>query len=452
MSRIWKLHSKDKPKGYLPRVVVVGAGISGLVCARILKDSGFDVLLLEARKRIGGRIWTDHSLGFSCDLGASWIHGKWGNPLVKWCKRSSYKLLSIPSGRIWFYTKGDFVPDYKMIWNYKGTILKMFARFFKNRSLNGTLTLNEARSLIAQSIKPHELPLLNWVVELLEAINGAPSYELILNEIGILELFQSNLLIEGGYEKLLQEASYGLDIRKGVVVEAVEYTSRGVSFHTSEGTYGAELGIISVPIGVLKRGIKFFPPLPDYKTNAIQKIGYGGVLNKVVFLFKERFWPSPHQRLTYLSASEKENNGFRYWADFSSVSPLPTLMGFSNGEAAISMDLYMKEEDIYETALSSLREMFGDDLIEPSDFIITRWLSDPFSKGSYSYGKTKDDHLERHTMSHPLYNRLFFTGEATHPAHYGTVHGALLSGEREARRIHKLFCCKEEILKNLPWR
>ena len=201
MSRIWKLHSKDKPKGYLPRVVVVGAGISGLVCARILKDSGFDVLLLEARKRIGGRIWTDHSLGFSCDLGASWIHGKWGNPLVKWCKRSSYKLLSIPSGRIWFYTKGDFVPDYKMIWNYKGTILKMFARFFKNRSLNGTLTLKEARSLIAQSIKPHELPLLNWVVELLEAINGAPSYELILNEIGILELFQSNLLIEGGSER-----------------------------------------------------------------------------------------------------------------------------------------------------------------------------------------------------------------------------------------------------------
>ncbi len=67
------------------RVVVVGAGMSGLVAARLLHDSGFAVTVLEARKRIGGRTWTDDSLGAPLDLGGSWVHGVDGNPLALWC-------------------------------------------------------------------------------------------------------------------------------------------------------------------------------------------------------------------------------------------------------------------------------------------------------------------------------------------------------------------------------
>ena len=64
------------------RVVVVGAGVAGLAAARELADAGAEVVVLEARDRIGGRIFTDRSTGQPVDLGASWIHGVRGNPVV----------------------------------------------------------------------------------------------------------------------------------------------------------------------------------------------------------------------------------------------------------------------------------------------------------------------------------------------------------------------------------
>ncbi len=64
------------------RVVVVGAGMAGLAAGRRLADAGTEVTVLEARERIGGRMWTDMSLGVPIDLGAAWIHGTEGNPII----------------------------------------------------------------------------------------------------------------------------------------------------------------------------------------------------------------------------------------------------------------------------------------------------------------------------------------------------------------------------------
>ena len=62
-------------------IVVVGAGIGGLAAARRLADRGFTVIVVEARQRISGRIWTDRSLGTAVDLGAAWIYGVKNNPI-----------------------------------------------------------------------------------------------------------------------------------------------------------------------------------------------------------------------------------------------------------------------------------------------------------------------------------------------------------------------------------
>ena len=68
-------------------VLVIGAGIAGLTAARDLAIDGYDVAILEARERIGGRIWTSHELGLPADLGASWIHGFEDNPIARLARR-----------------------------------------------------------------------------------------------------------------------------------------------------------------------------------------------------------------------------------------------------------------------------------------------------------------------------------------------------------------------------
>src|SRR5262245_30282570 len=77
------------PAGMMPprdRVLVIGAGMAGLVAARLLRDSGCAVTMLEARARVGGRVCPDESLGVMLDLGGSWIHGSDDNPLTEWCE------------------------------------------------------------------------------------------------------------------------------------------------------------------------------------------------------------------------------------------------------------------------------------------------------------------------------------------------------------------------------
>ena len=86
--------------GKAERVIVVGAGMAGLVAARLLHDSGFRVTVLEARARVGGRTWTDGSLGAPLDLGGSWVHGVDGNPLALWCDKLGIELVESQGDRL----------------------------------------------------------------------------------------------------------------------------------------------------------------------------------------------------------------------------------------------------------------------------------------------------------------------------------------------------------------
>ncbi len=65
------------------RIIVVGGGIAGLAAARDLHDAGYDVVVLEAKDHLGGRVWTDRSTGKALDMGASWIHGVKKNPISR---------------------------------------------------------------------------------------------------------------------------------------------------------------------------------------------------------------------------------------------------------------------------------------------------------------------------------------------------------------------------------
>jgi monoamine oxidase len=85
-----------------------------------------------------------------------------------------------------------------------------------------------------------------------------------------------------------------------------------------------------------------------------------------------------------------------------------------------------------------LRLIYGEEIPDPEAWLITRWGHDPFAYGSYSYAPVGASIEDYEAMAEPVENRLFFAGEATYPEHSATVHGAFLSGMREAKRIAEL--------------
>ena len=87
--------------------------------------------------------------------------------------------------------------------------------------------------------------------------------------------------------------------------------------------------------------------------------------------------------------------------------------------------------------MASLRAMFGPDIPEPEAMLYPRWLSDPWSRGGYSYPGVGSDPEDRAVHARPLGRRVYFAGEATEPVEYGTVHAALWSGEQAAEAVFR---------------
>jgi monoamine oxidase len=95
----------------------------------------------------------------------------------------------------------------------------------------------------------------------------------------------------------------------------------------------------------------------------------------------------------------------------------------------------MNDEEIMESAHQVLRGIYGDQAPRAEQAIVTRWASDPFARGSFSYlavGATPEDRM---ALAEPVEDRIFFAGEATSPPYAATTHGAYLSGLRAAEEV-----------------
>ena len=185
-----------------------------------------------------------------------------------------------------------------------------------------------------------------------------------------------------------------------------------------ERSFEANKLVLTVPLGVLKAGtIKFNPPLPANKQSAISRLGMG-TLNKCCLRFSRPFWPTTVDWLGQIPSGSGQ----------------PVLVGFQAGAAAVAMET-MNNEHLIASAMESLRGIFGKGMPEPIGAQITRWHSDPFSGGAYSFNALGSTPTDREELAKPLAKRLFFAGEASHPM-FGTVHGAYLSGLRAAAELH----------------
>jgi len=460
MSGPWSM-GQGRPE----RVVVVGAGMAGLVAARLLHDSGFAVTVLEARDRLGGRTWTDDSLGAPLDLGGSWVHGVEGNPLTLWCDKLGVRLVESHGDRL-LIDKRATAPTRER--QRKRAVLGRAAfktavewASWKSKAMAGALG---PRSI---SVKQAVDPLLSasWLpevdklviatfVEMSEGVQGAPYEAIAVEEWFPLEGLERNAQPQGGFLPLIDDAACGLSIRTGCPVERVVWSEAGVGAILKSGeTIQAERAVIAVPLGLLRAGLPILEPLPpEDQRIAIGRLGYGaGVLGKIYLRFPRRFWPERPKWFGRLPDSPQRRGTFNTWVSHVDETGLPILLSFSNGATAARLDRSAGDTEVKDVAMASLRKMFGADLPEPEAMLFPRWLSDPWSRGGYSYPGVGSAPEDRPVHARPLARRVFFAGEATEPVEYGTVHAALWSGEQAAEAIFRVATGVDAKQQARPW-
>jgi monoamine oxidase len=226
----------------------------------------------------------------------------------------------------------------------------------------------------------------------------------------------------------------------------------GVRIETSDGrTFVAETCILTAPLGVLQSGdIGFAPPLPFWKTASVNKIGFG-LLNKVVLRFKQPFWAmygSGHNSgeegddnqkdegvADYIGRVSPNRGEFYLFLSLLRCMGAPVLVALTAGTFAESIEI-LSDAEVVNKAMSALRGMFPQRVPDtPLSYSVTRWRTDPFARGSYSYAKVGTTPLDFEMLARPVDSTLLFAGEATSRQHPATVHGAYISGIREAKRI-----------------
>jgi len=423
-----------------PRVVVIGAGMAGLTAARALRHRGLAVTVLEARERIGGRIWTSRQLGPPIDLGAAWIHGDEGNPLVKRAHSARLHTQATDWAALRLYDHdGQRLSDAELeqAWRHVELVEASIAEAQQTASPKDSLAplLTAARQGPLAGLSPRLRRAVEWLLQsAIESEAGANYAQRSLAAYDSEDSFDGDdLLIREGYAALLGPLAEGLDIRLGCPVIAIEHDGSGARVVcASAPPVDAEAVVVSVPLGVLKSGeLSISPPLVRAQRAAIAKLGMG-VLNKLALRFPRRFWPADGAPFGLLGNGEGGAAPMECY-------PLHTLL-----DAPVLVLLYgaqlgsrfetLGSERASREALAALRRVFAD-VPDPLSVQATAWGRDPYSRGSYSVMAPGSSLADHRALSAAAGARLWLAGEATVDDYPATVHGALLSGQRAAEAV-----------------
>ncbi|MYI06228.1 MAG: FAD-dependent oxidoreductase [Gemmatimonadetes bacterium] len=409
-------------------VVIVGAGVAGLAAATELHARGFDdVVVLEARDRIGGRIWTDTiGDGFPIDLGASWIHGTDGNPIAAIARENDIATHRTDWGNGAFhYAAGEPGRSARRA-------LRDFWKLAEDSPERSFQSVYE-ELLTTMNFSKADRHYLDYLLTTeVENEYAAGLSDLSYRSVDGGSSFRGgDVVFPGGYRQIVDVLARGVAVRSAQAVTEIDHSRPAIVLKTDAGaTFEADRVIVTVPLGVLKDDfIAFRPSLPVRKRSAIANLEMGG-LNKTYLLFDEVFWERDVERLQYVSADRGQ------WAETISLYPYigqPILAMLNSATYGTRLES-LSDREVVARAVAALTNMYGD-VPPPRDVRITRWRSDPWAHGSYSHVPAGSSFAEHAALGEPVGDKLFFAGEATNDDYPATVHGAFLSGVRAARQI-----------------
>jgi len=411
-------------------IVIVGGGIAGLGAARELIEHGCRVTLLEARDRLGGRIHTIHAKGIPIDLGAEFIHGR--DPDL-WKLIASATLAT------------HAVCDQQLRREKDGTLRQhdFWGELSKVTEQIDTGKPDESfQNFIARAQAPPELKRQAW--DFVEGFNAAHAERISAHSVALSEESsekidsENQFRVHHGYGALIDWLVQvirrgGGVLRLDSVVTTLEWERGSVVVHFKdrggEETLEADAVIVTLPIGVLKSGmVRFSPPLPDSKKDAINSFEFG-VVTKVTLLFRERFWRGDFGFIHALDEAMPT-----WWSDPRG----DVLTGWAAGPKGEQF-AKLSSNQLRNCAVEALSHIFQEKTERIQRLIeqvhTYNWGADPFARGAYAY--VPAGHLTAlTTLGESLEDTVFFAGEATATdGQIGTVHGALGSGLRAVHAV-----------------
>ena len=426
--------------------IIIGAGAAGLAAAHELTGAGRDVLILEARERVGGRIVAGPALGAtaaSAELGAEFIHGK-SAPVFEWLRRVGDTPIDAGRER-WMRHGRAGLQRAEPLFDELG---RRLSRLSPPRP---DVTLGEFLERHRRALRPAVRTLACALVEGFDAADAAR-----ISAREVLDEWQGSASADAPTFRAARGLSSTVHamlatlprdrahVQCDTVVRAVRWRPGYVKIdalrHDQPCSFEAARAIVTLPLGVLQQphtapgGVHFEPDLPTRRT-ALARLAMGPVV-KLVLQFDQPFW--------------EEAQGGRYRDAaffFAPGAPFPTfwtsipvrssmLVAWSAGPNADRLR-GLERREVVAQALGSLERAFGRrayaSMLER--VVWHDWQADPRALGAYSYVLAGGSRARR-ALARPLEQTLFFAGEACDvEGEAGTVGGALASGRRAAREV-----------------
>ena len=433
------------------RIIIIGAGAAGVAAASRILEQGGEVVVLEARDRIGGRIWSYAQDGTSMpvELGAEFLHGP-AKEVGDIARRARLRRLDI-AGRRWTSAGGrlTLMDDF---WERLDRVMRRLREApARDRSfadaLAGMRDLPPAlRQLAVQYVEGFHAADTHLASEAALAAGGSPRDDVRERRIGrILEGYSAVM------EALAAPVRNRIRLNSAVTVVRWRPGNVRVTFEDAGGRTGVlegDAAIVSVPLGVLQapRGatgaIAFDPPVPALARHATRL--HMGHVAKVTLQMNEPFWMTERfaeragdERLDTLSfLHARETIAFPVWWTTYPVRSA-RLVAWRGGPVAEDL-ARLSPEEMADTAIGSLARLLGMTRRAIRARVVAvyghDWTGDPWSRGAYSYTGVGGADAAK-ALSRPVERTLYFAGEhADREGRSGTVHGAIASGRSAAER------------------
>uniref|UniRef100_A0A6P7G591 Peroxisomal N(1)-acetyl-spermine/spermidine oxidase-like n=1 Tax=Diabrotica virgifera virgifera TaxID=50390 RepID=A0A6P7G591_DIAVI len=468
------------------KVIIVGAGPSGIATASKLLENGINnILILEAENRVGGRINTQNWNGRNIDLGAEWCHGEKNN--IVWETLQEKGLLGL--------LEHDEMPE-EIFLSSRKKISKEFSKELfglldiyleldennipKNVSLGEVMVKRFNQEIYRKFGNDKEKyniakNAIEWMENMILCLEAAFTWD----DVGTVSDYED----AGGYlnwgwgnhgykifldilTKKYPNPKEQLPIDNKILlnkeVKKIITRENGNKILCTDGTsYNAQHVVFTPSLGVLKHDAKslFDPQLPANKLNAIERIGFGAVMK--VFVKYDRHWwgdlpgmnfiwtEEDRKAVTNKFSQEPLNSKGQSWiVEISNAISLPhsnIFLVWFTGEILPSIE-NMDDATLQKGIEFTFNKFFGHMFYvpKPQNIWKTTWYTNPHFRGTYSFASVNSTGHEVEVLQQPISDflgvpLLQFAGEATNPTHHSTVHGAVESGFREANRIIELY-------------